>query len=54
VSAEIDPDHTVHLDRNNFNNSFFVEGNAKPTYKLSNYWLFLTQLVSQAFAWWAV
>ncbi|HYM78289.1 MAG TPA: M1 family metallopeptidase [Candidatus Dormibacteraeota bacterium] len=54
ASAEIDPDHTVQIDRNNFNNSFVVNANAKPTYKLSNYWLFLTQLVSQAFAWWAV
>ena len=54
ASAEIDPDHTVQIDRNNFNNSFLVEGNARPAHKLSNYWLFLTQLVSQAIAWWAV
>lgn len=54
VSAEIDPDHTVQLDRNKFNNSFVVKGNTRPTYKLSNYWLFLTQLASQILAWWAV
>ena len=54
VSAEIDPDQTVHLDRNNFNNSYVVQADAKPTYKLSNYWQFLTQLASQAIAWWAV
>jgi len=54
VSAEIDPDHSVHLDRNNFNNSYVVQANAKPTYKLSNYWQFLTQFMSQAIAWWAV
>jgi peptidase M1-like protein len=54
VSAEIDPDHTVQIDRNDFNNSFVVEANPKPTLKLSNYWLFLTQWVSQALAWWAV
>jgi len=54
VSAEIDPDHTVQIDRNNFNNSYVVEANPKPTWKLSTYWLFLTQLVSQAMAWWAV
>ena len=54
VSAEIDPDHNVHLDRNNFNNSYVVQADAKPTYKLSNYWQFLTQLLSQAIAWWAV
>jgi hypothetical protein len=54
VSAEIDPDHTVRIDRNDFNNSFVVEANTKPTYKLSNYWVFLTQLLSQVLAWWAV
>ncbi len=54
VSAEIDPDHTVQIDRNNFNNSFVVEANTKAAYKLSNYWVFLTQLLSQVLAWWAV
>ena len=54
VSAEIDPDHTVQLDRNKFNNSFAVKANTRPTYKLSNYWLFLAQLASQILAWWAV
>jgi hypothetical protein len=54
VSAEIDPDHTVQIDRNAFDKSYVVEENPKPTYKLSNYWLFLTQLVSQVLAWWSV
>ena len=54
VSAEIDPDHTVQIDRDNFNNSYLVDSNPKPTYKLSTYWLFLTQLASQVLAWWAV
>ncbi len=54
ASAEIDPDHTVRLDRNFFNNSYVVKPNPKPTYKLSTYWLFVTQWVSQAMAWWAV
>ena len=54
ISAELDPDHTIHLDRNNFNNSYVVEANPKPTYKLSNYWLFMTQWLGQAMAWWAV
>jgi Peptidase family M1 domain len=54
ASVEIDPDHTIHLDRNRFNDSLVVEPNAKPTHKLSNYWLFVTQWVSQAMAWWAV
>ena len=54
VSAEIDPDHTVQIDRNDFNNSYTVEPNSKPAHKLANYWLFLTQLMSQALGWWAV
>jgi len=54
ISAEIDPDHTVQIDRDNFNNSFVVEANPKPTHKLSTYWLFCTQWVSQMLAWWAV
>jgi hypothetical protein len=54
VSAEIDPEHTVQIDHNNFNNSFVVEGDPKPAHKLSNYWLSFTQLMSQVLAWWAV
>jgi len=54
VSAEIDPDHTVQIDRDPFNDSFAVKPNPKPTYKLSTYWLFVTQWASQAIAWWAV
>jgi peptidase M1-like protein len=54
VSAEIDPDHTVHIDRNNLNNSYLVKTNGKATYKISNYWLFLTQWAGQALAWWGV
>jgi aminopeptidase N len=54
TSVEIDPDHTIQLDRNNFNNSFIVEPNPRATYKIGNYWLFLTQCIGQVFAWWAV
>ena len=54
VSAEIDPDHSNHLDHNLFNNSFVVQVNSKPAHKLSNYWLSFTQLMSQVLAWWAV
>ncbi len=54
ASAEIDPDHTIHIDRNDFNNSYTVEPNRLPASKLMNYWLFVTQCLSQALAWWAV
>jgi hypothetical protein len=53
-SAEIDPDHKIQIDRNNFNNSYTAEANGKPTRKVANYWLFMTQWMSQALAWWAV
>ncbi|HWY21773.1 MAG TPA: M1 family metallopeptidase [Candidatus Acidoferrum sp.] len=54
ASAEIDPDHKIQIDRNNFDNSYIAEANGKPAHKLANYWLFVTQWVSQALAWWAV
>jgi hypothetical protein len=53
-SAEIDPDHTVQIDRNDFNNSYTAEANGKPARKVTNYWVFLTQWLGQALAWWAV
>src|SRR5215469_1194695 len=54
VSAEVDPDHQIHLDRNNFNNSRTDEPNRAPTRKLANYWAFVTQWCSQFLSWWAV
>ena len=54
VLAEIDPDHSVLIDRDNFNNGYVVEPNSKPTNKISTYWLFVTQWFGQAMAWWAV
>jgi len=53
-SAEIDPDHRVQIDRNDFNNSFTAQANVKPRWKLTNYWIFVTQWLGQALAWWAV
>jgi hypothetical protein len=54
VSAEIDPDHKVQIDGNEFNNSKTVEPNGKPARKLTNYWVFVSQWFAQALAWWAV
>jgi hypothetical protein len=53
-SAEMDPDHKVLIDRNDFNNSYIAEPNPKPAQKLENYWMFVTQWAAQALAWWAV
>jgi aminopeptidase N len=54
VSAEIDPDHKIQIDRNNFNNSNTAEANPKPARKLETYFMFLSQWLGQALAWWAV
>jgi hypothetical protein len=54
ASAEIDPDHKIQIDRNDFNNSYTADGNGKPARKVANYWLFAEQWVSQALAWWAI
>ncbi len=53
-SAEIDPDHKIVIDRNDFNNSYTDEANGKPARKIENYWQFMTQWIGQALAWWAV
>ena len=51
VSAEIDPDRTILLDANLFNNSFTTTSNPIPARKLTNLWLSFNQLVAQVVAW---
>jgi hypothetical protein len=53
-SAEIDPDHDMQIDRNDFNNSYTAKEHGKAARKLTNYWLVVTQWFGQALAWWAV
>src|SRR5580704_7479813 len=53
-SAEIDPDHKIQIDRNDFNNSYTAKEHGKAARKLTNYWLVVTQWFAQALAWWAV
>jgi hypothetical protein len=53
-SVEIDPDHQIHLDRDNFNNSRTAQTRSKPARKLENYWIFLSQCFAQLLTWWAV
>ena len=50
-SAEIDPDHTVLLDKNLFNNSYTVEPHRLATRKLTNIWVSFAQLLSQLVTW---
>ena len=51
VSAEIDPDHVIPLDKNLFNNSYTTTANPVPARKLSNIWLSFNQLAAQLLAW---
>jgi hypothetical protein len=45
-SAELDPDHKIQIDRNDFNNSFTVNRMESPR-KVTNYWLFATQWLAR-------
>jgi hypothetical protein len=51
ISAEVDPNGEVWLDRDLFNNSRMENANHAATHKLANYWLVLTQLLSQILSW---
>ncbi|HEV2492392.1 MAG TPA: M1 family metallopeptidase [Terriglobia bacterium] len=53
ISAEIDPDHKVLLDRDFFNDSKTEKPDSRATRKLSTYWLFVTQGMAQLLAWFA-
>lgn len=53
-SVEIDPEHKIFLDHNNFNNSYVTEARGGAARKLENYWVFLSQLFAQYLAWWLV
>ncbi|HEY7096435.1 MAG TPA: M1 family metallopeptidase [Terriglobales bacterium] len=52
ISAEVDPEHAVWLDKDFFNNSYAQEDIGKGARsKLMTYWLFFTQLLAQCLAW---
>ena len=51
VSAEIDPEHKVLLDKDVFNNSIVIEPNTAAKRKLAGYWMLLTQYFAQFLAW---
>jgi aminopeptidase N len=53
-SVEIDPDHKIFLDRNNFNNSYLTEARSAAAKKLANYWIFVSEFFAQFLAWWFV
>jgi hypothetical protein len=51
LSVEIDPDHTIPLDKDLFNNSYVTTPNDIPARKLSNIWLSFQQLLAQLSSW---
>jgi hypothetical protein len=51
VSAEIDPDHAILLDRDRFNNSWLRDPDRHATIKIAGYWMLLTQWFAQLLAW---
>ncbi len=53
-SVEVDPDHKIQFDRNNFNNSRTAEAEGAPASKVSNYWTVISQFFAQVLAWWMV
>jgi Peptidase family M1 domain len=53
-SVEVDPEHKIQFDRNNFNNSYVVEGAKAASRKLVNYWISLSQFLAQCLTWWLV
>ncbi len=54
VSAEVDPEHKLWLDKNFFNNSKTMEPDTAATSKLTNYWTFITQFFAQTLAGWLI
>jgi hypothetical protein len=51
VSAQIDPQNQLALDRNSFNNSYNDQGDARATHKFRNLWIFASEWISQLLAW---
>ena len=51
VSAEVDPDHTVLLDDDLFNNSYTTRENHLPAAKIAHLWLVAQQLMVELGAW---
>jgi hypothetical protein len=51
VSAQVDPDHQIWLDKDFFNNSYVVTERAGATWKLANYWAVCLQLIAHSISW---
>jgi len=51
VSAEVDPDHLLLLDRNPLNNGWRAEADGRAAGKLAGYWTLLTQWLAHLLTW---
>ena len=51
VSAEVDPDNAVRLDKNFYNNSFVAKPDGTAARKIGRYWMVFVQFLSQLAAW---
>lgn len=51
VSAEIDPEHSILLDRDRFNNSWLADSKSHTSGKIAGYWMLITQWFAQLLAW---
>jgi len=51
ISAEIDPEHAILLDRDRFNNSWLRDPDRHAAGKIAGYWMLLTQWFAQLLGW---
>ena len=51
VSAEIDPEHGILLDRDRFNNSWLADSKSHTSGKIAGYWMLITQWFAQLVSW---
>jgi hypothetical protein len=51
VSAELDPDHTVMLDVDHFNDSYTTKKNGVPARKIGNLWMSSVEAMEQMLGW---
>lgn len=51
LSAEIDPEHMVRLDKDVFNNSYVARSDDRASKKITRYWMVLVQFLAQLAAW---
>jgi hypothetical protein len=51
VSAEIDPQHRIWLDKDFFNNSYVVANHGAASWKLSSYWAVVQEMMAHFSAW---